>query len=44
MPIGDRHRRRRGRNVALAGALALVVVAFFVITLVGMDGLPRGQW
>ncbi len=44
MPITEQHRRRRGRNFALAGALALLVVLFFVITLVKRQGLPWGQW
>ena len=44
MPITERHRHRRGRNFALAGALAALVVLFFAITLVKLQGLPWGQW
>ena len=44
MPLGDRHARRRGRNFALAGVLAALVVLFFVITLVKLQGLSWGQW
>jgi hypothetical protein len=34
----DLHRRRRGRNYALAGFLLGLVALFFVITLVKMSG------
>ena len=44
MPITEQHKRRRGRNFALAGALGLLVVLFFVITLVKMQGLTWGRW
>jgi hypothetical protein len=44
MPITELHKRRRGRNIALAGALALLVALFFVITLVKLEGLSWGQW
>ena len=33
MPITDEHRRRRGRNFALAGALLAFIVIFYLITL-----------
>ena len=44
MPITEQHKRRRGRNFALAGALCLLVVLFFLITLVKFQGLTWGQW
>ena len=44
MPITEQHKRRRGRNVALAGALAALVVLFFLITLVKLQGTTWGQW
>jgi len=34
MPVGDSHHRNRGRNIALALALAGMVVLFFVMTIV----------
>ena len=33
MPIGEEHRRRRGRNFALAGALVALIVVFYLVTL-----------
>ena len=33
MPITEEHRRRRGRNFALAGALIGLMVIFYLITL-----------
>lgn len=33
MPITNEHRRRRGRNFALAGALVALMVVFYLITL-----------
>ena len=44
MPITEYHRRRRGRNLALAGVLAALVVLFFGITLVKLQGFSWGQW
>ncbi len=38
MPITERHKRRRGRNLALAGALLALVVLFFLVTLVKLSG------
>lgn len=38
MPIGERHRRMRGRNLALAWFLGALCVLFFVVTLVKMKG------
>ncbi len=38
---GDFHRRRRGRNMALALTLAGLVVLFFVVSLVKMTTLER---
>ena len=36
MPLHPRHRKVRGRNVALGLALGALVVLFFMITLVKM--------
>ena len=44
MPITEEHRRRRGRNYALAGVLLALVALFFVITIVKFQGLRWGQW
>jgi hypothetical protein len=38
VPITDEHRRRRGRNLALAGVLAALVILFFILTVVKMGG------
>ncbi len=38
MPISEQHRRRRGRNLALAGMLLALVALFFAITLVKLGG------
>jgi hypothetical protein len=38
MPISDEHRKRRGRNIALALVLGALVVLFFAITLVRLGG------
>ena len=38
MPIGEEHKKRRGRNFALAGFLLFLVVLFFAVTLVKMGG------
>ncbi|MEQ9638486.1 MAG: hypothetical protein RIM84_00550 [Alphaproteobacteria bacterium] len=40
MPLSDRHRQKRGRNFALAGVLVLLVVLFFVVSIVKMGGAP----
>jgi hypothetical protein len=37
MPISDEHRRKRGRNYALAGVLLFLVVLFFVVSIVKMQ-------
>ncbi len=34
----DRHRRQRGKNLFVAGFLLLLVVLFFVLTIVRMGG------
>ncbi len=39
MPPGEMHRQRRSRNFALAGALFVMVVIFFVVSIVKMSGL-----
>ncbi len=44
MPISEEHRKRRGRNLAMAGALFALVVLFFVITVVKFQGATWGQW
>jgi hypothetical protein len=36
MPISEEHRRKRGRNFALAGVLLFLVVLFFIVTIVKM--------
>lgn len=38
MPLSEEHRRKRGRNFALAGVLLFLVVLFFVVSLVKMGG------
>lgn len=38
MPYGEQHRRNRGRNYALAGILLFLVVLFFVVSVVKMQG------
>lgn len=39
MPVSEMHRKRRGRNYALAGVLLFLVVLFFIVSLVKMGGL-----
>jgi hypothetical protein len=34
MPISDLHRRRRGRNLAIAAVLVCLVALFFFITII----------
>lgn len=38
MPLSERHRRRRGRNFALAGFLVALVILLFFITLAKLGG------
>ena len=38
MPLTEQHKIRRGRNLALAGALLALVALFFAITLVKLGG------
>jgi hypothetical protein len=38
MPLSEEHRRKRGRNYALAGVLLFLVVLFFVVSIVKMKG------
>ncbi len=38
MPITEEHRKKRGRNYALAGVLLFLVVLFFVVSIVKMKG------
>jgi len=38
MPLSEEHRRKRGRNFALAGALLFLVVLFFIVSVVKMKG------
>ena len=42
MPITEEHKRRRGRNFALAGVLLALVVLFFMITIAKLQGLSGG--
>jgi len=37
MPLHEEHKKRAGRNYALAGILLALVTLFFVITLVKMN-------
>ena len=37
MPLHEEHKKRAGRNYALAGILIALVVLFFVVTLVKLD-------
>lgn len=37
MPIGEQHKRRRSRNMALAWTLAGLALLFFLVTLVKMQ-------
>ncbi len=36
--LGDRHRRQRGKNIALLVVLLALVGIFYVVTLVRMGG------
>ncbi len=38
MPISERHKRLRGRNLALGAALLALAVIFFLATLVKIGG------
>ena len=38
MPLAEEHKRRRGRNIALASFLAALMVLFFVATIVKLKG------
>ncbi len=38
MPITEEHKKRRGRNIALALVLVGLVVLFFAITIVRLGG------
>ena len=38
MAVTDLHQRRLGKNLAVAGALAALVVLFFAITIVKLGG------
>ena len=38
MPMSDEHRRKRGRNYALAAVLLFLVALFFVVSIVKMQG------
>ena len=40
MPIGQRHKRQRSKNLTLAGTLLALVALFFAITLVKPGGAP----
>lgn len=40
MPLGDQHKKRRGRNYALAAVLLALVVLFFLITIAKIKGAP----
>ena len=38
MPVGKMHKQRKGRNLAIAGALVLGILALFFITMYNMQG------
>jgi hypothetical protein len=38
MPMSERHRERRGRNIAVAGVLFVLIAIFFVASIVKMGG------
>ena len=38
MPLSEEHRRKRGRNYALAAVLLFLVAFFFVVSVVKMKG------
>ncbi len=38
MPLSEQHRRKRGRNFALAGFLVVLIVLFFAVSIVKMKG------
>lgn len=38
MPLSDEHKKRRGRNYALAAVLLGLIVLFFLITLAKLGG------
>jgi hypothetical protein len=38
MPIGKMHKQRKGRNLAIAGILVLLMMALFVLTMFNMQG------
>ncbi len=37
MPLHEEHKKRAGRNYALAGILLAMIVLFFVVTLVKLN-------
>lgn len=37
MPLHEEHKKRAGRNYALAGILVTLIVLFFVVTLVKLN-------
>lgn len=37
MPLHEEHKKRAGRNYALAGILIATVVLFFIVTLAKLD-------
>ena len=42
MPLTEEHKRRRGRNFALAGVLLALAVLFFMITIAKLQDLSGG--
>jgi hypothetical protein len=38
MPISDLHRKRRGRNIAIAAVLVCLAALFFFITIIRLGG------
>ena len=37
MPLSDLHKKRRGRNFAIAGALILMIGLIFMVTMVKLQ-------
>ena len=41
MPLSDQHRRRRGRNFALAASLVALIIIIFMVSLVKLQELAQ---
>ncbi len=40
MPLSDLHKKRRARNLAVAGGLALMIALIFLVTIVKLQVQP----